>query len=75
MTKRMKIRGSETLDHPDGNVVSRSQAERIAKRDMPGDLKTAGFEPYVTEGARGWNLMYGKAVPSANSSGLHAGIN
>lgn len=66
--KRMKIRGSETPDHPEGIVVSRKQAERIAANNMPKDLKAAGFESYVTDGARGWNLCYGKAVPSSRTT-------
>lgn len=66
-TLRMKIRGSETLDHPQGTVVTRKQAERIAERDMPNDLRKAGFTSSVTEGARGWNLMYGKTLPSSKA--------
>jgi len=42
-TLRMKIRGSETLDFPQGRIVTRKQAERIAEQDMPRDLRTAGF--------------------------------
>lgn len=67
-SKKMKIRGSETPDHPEGIVVTRAQAERIASRDMPRDLKAAGFSSYVTDGARGWNLCYGKAAPTASAT-------
>lgn len=59
---RQKIRGSETPDKPAGRVVSRAEAERIARRDMPADLRRAGFVAYVTDGARGWNICYGRTI-------------
>lgn len=58
--QKMKIRGSETLDRPGGLVVTRAGAEKFARQNMPRDLLRAGFESYVTEGARGWNICYGK---------------
>ena len=69
--KRQKIRASETPDNPQGIVVTRAQAERIALRDMPTDLKKAGFVSYVTDGARGWNLCYGKGPTAASSTSHH----
>lgn len=62
MKEKMKIRGSETLDNPAGVVVTRAGAERFARQNMPRDLLRAGFEAYVTAGARGWNICYGKRV-------------
>jgi hypothetical protein len=70
--KKMKIRGSETLDRPQGEIVTRKQAERIAKQRMPNDLKAAGFQSCVVETSRGWDLQYGKAIPSMKTSPLHA---
>lgn len=61
---RQKIRGSETPDNPSGLIVSRAGAERYAIKNMPTDLKRAGFSAYVTDGARGWNICYGKKVQS-----------
>lgn len=58
--EKMKIRGSETPDNPNGRVVTRAQALRIARQQMPADLKAAGFVPVVTAGARGWNLFCAK---------------
>ena len=60
---KMKIRGSETLDNPEGLIVTEAGALRWAKQNMPKDLKRAGFVPSVVAGARGWSINYGAAVP------------
>lgn len=61
MTKsKRKICGSETLDYPSGLIVSLKQAEIIAKRNMPNDLRKAGFKSYVVNGERGFVICYGK---------------
>ena len=62
MKEKIKIRGSETPDNPAGIVVTRAGAERFARQNMPRDLQRAGFDAYVTAGARGWNILYGKKV-------------
>lgn len=64
---KMKIRGSETPDNPEGIVVTEAGALRFAKANMPADLKRAGFVPSVVAGARGWSINYGKAVPGHSS--------
>ena len=60
---KMKIRGSETPDNPEGLIVTEAGALRWAKQNMPKDLKRAGFVPSVVAGARGWSINYGAAVP------------
>lgn len=61
MTKiKRKICGSETLDCPEGIVVSFKKAESIAKRNMPDDLRKAGFKSYVVNGERGFVICYAK---------------
>lgn len=60
---KMKIRGSETPDNPDGLIVTEAGALRWAKQNMPKDLKRAGFVPSVVAGTRGWSINYGAAVP------------
>ncbi len=62
MTKKIKrkICGSETLDNPNGIIVTFKQAEIIAKHDMPNDLLKAGFKSYVVNGERGFVICYGK---------------
>ena len=57
---KRKICGSETLDSPNGVIVSFKQAEVIAKRNMPNDLRKAGFKSYVVNGVRGFVICYGK---------------
>lgn len=64
---KMKIRGSETPDNPEGIVVTEAGALRWAKQNMPKDLKRAGFVPSVVAGARGWSINYGAAVPGHSS--------
>lgn len=59
---RNKIRGSETLDRPQGEIVTRAGALRLAQQRMPADLRAAGFQASVTSGARGWNLNYSRQV-------------
>lgn len=58
--KKRKICGSETLDNPNGVIVTLKQAEIIAKKNMPNDLRKAGFKYYVTNGERGFVICYGK---------------
>ena len=61
MTKnKRKICGSETLDNPSGIVVTIKQAEAIANRDMPNDLRKVGFKSYVVDGERGFVICCGK---------------
>jgi len=61
MTKsKRKICGSETLDTPKGIFVTMRQAEAIAKKNMPSDLRRAGFEAYVFNGERGFVIRYAK---------------
>jgi hypothetical protein len=36
------------------------QAEAIANKNMPSDLRRAGFEAYVFNGERGFVIRYGK---------------
>jgi len=57
---KRKICGSETLDNPNGRIVTLKQAEEIAKRDMPNDLRKVGFKSYVVNGERGFVICYGK---------------
>jgi hypothetical protein len=57
---KRKICGSETLDNPSGIVVTIKQAEAIAKRDMPNDLRKVGFKSYVVDGERGFVICYGR---------------
>lgn len=57
---KRKICGSETLDLPNGTIVSFRQAESIAKHDMPNDLRKAGFKSYVVNGERGFVICYAK---------------
>lgn len=59
---KMKIRGSETPDNPEGIVVTEAGALKFAKQNMPNDLKRAGFVPSVVAGARGWSINYGMKV-------------
>lgn len=58
--KKRKICGSETLDNPNGIIVTLRQAEIIAKKNMPNDLRKVGFKSYVTNGERGFVICYGK---------------
>lgn len=61
MTKiKRKICGSETLDNPNGIIVTFKQAELIAKRNIPKDLRNAKFKSYVVNGERGFVICYGK---------------
>ena len=57
---KRKICGSETLDNPSGIIVTKKQAEKIAKKNMPDDLRKAGFDSYVVDGQRGFVICYGK---------------
>lgn len=57
---KRKICGSETLDNPSGRIVTLKQAEQIAQRDMPNDLRKVGFKSYVVNGERGFVICYGK---------------
>lgn len=57
---KRKICGSETLDYPNGIIVTLKQAEQIAQRDMPNDLRKVGFKSYVVNGERGFVICYGK---------------
>lgn len=57
---KRKICGSETLDHPNGIVVTMKQAEIIAKNNMPKDLQKAGFTSYIVNGQKGFVICYGK---------------
>lgn len=57
---KRKICGSETLDNPNGRIVTLKQAEQIAQRDMPNDLRKVGFKSYVVDGERGFVICYGK---------------
>ena len=57
---KRKICGSETLDNPNGRIVTLKQAEQIAQRDMPNDLRKVGFKSYVVNGERGFVICYGK---------------
>ncbi len=60
MKIKRKICGSETLDNPNGIIVTLRQAEAVAKRDMPNDLRKVGFKSYVVNGERGFVICYGK---------------
>jgi hypothetical protein len=57
---KKKIFGSETLDNPNGIIVTLRQAEAIANRNMPNDLRKVGFKSYVVNGERGFVICYGK---------------
>lgn len=59
---KMKIRGSETPDNPAGWIVTRNAARQWGERNMPADLRAAGFACTVFPGARGWSINYGKAI-------------
>jgi len=60
--KKMKIEGTETLDRPEGIIVTKAGALKFAKANMRLDLKKAGFVASISEGARGWVINYGKTV-------------
>lgn len=62
MNAKRMIEGTKTLDNPGGIVTTKAGALRFAKSIMKADLKRAGFEPYIVDGARGWVINYGKAV-------------
>jgi hypothetical protein len=64
---KMKIRGSETPDNPEGIIVTEAGALRFAKQNMPADLKRAGFVASVVAGSRGWSINYGMKVPGHSS--------
>lgn len=75
---KMKIKGTETLDNPEGLIVTEAGALRFAKSNMPNDLKKAGFVPSVKRGEYGdyWVINYGKKVNSrhSNPSDIHIDI-
>lgn len=62
MSEKLKIRGTETLDHPGGLVASREGALRFGRQNMPKDLARAGFACSVARGFYGdyWVINYSK---------------
>ena len=62
MSKRQKIAGTETIDHPEGMITTHAGALRFARRNMPADLKRAGFVATVCDSMHGpwWRINYGK---------------
>lgn len=62
MTIKRMIEGTKTPDMPEGIIATKAGALAFAKRLMPADLKRAGFEPSIFDGARGWVINYGMTV-------------
>ena len=60
--EKLIIKGSATLDQPQGIVTTRSGALRFARSNMPTDLKFAGFVAMVQRGFYGdyWVIGYAK---------------
>ena len=62
--ERLTIQGSATPSNPAGIVVSRAGALSYARRNMPRDLRKAGFIASVARGYYGdyWVINYGKTT-------------
>ena len=62
----MKIEGTETPNNPHGFIVNKEKALRFALKNMPVDMKKAGWIASVFPGARGWAINYSAICKTSN---------
>jgi len=60
MTTTRPICGTQTPNNPAGTITTKRGAMVWARKNMPADLKRAGFVPSVFDGARGWRVNYSR---------------
>jgi len=57
---RKRVVGTETLDHPNGQTMTKRQAERFANGLLTSHIRRVGFKAVVLDSSRGWVINIAK---------------